>query len=134
MNSYIHTDKTIVVPATNIFRLSIFTRWLEGCLLRTRLPLPGSSRRTEDLVTTDRLSGVGATTGTVQGVADNVGTPVVRHGFAGELNAEEEDNGAQRKTNVPGGRKDVVVLHPPTAVFVTDQLVESITDEDPRKL
>jgi len=105
------------------FEAVISTRWLEG-LCRPSLPLPGSSRGAEDLVTANHLSGVGGTASAIQSVADNGSTPVVRHALTWELDTEEDDDGAQRKTNVPGGRGDVVVLHPPTTVSVTDELIK----------
>jgi len=111
------------------FEAVISTRWLEG-LCRPSLPLPGSSGRTEDLVAANHLSGVGGTAGTIQSGTDNSSTPVVRHALAWELDTEEDDDGAQRKTNVPGGRGDVVVLHPPTTVSVTDELVKGPAHHD----
>lgn len=94
------------------------------------LPLPGSG--TEVLAIGDRLSDV--TTSTIEGSADNGGSPVVGHARARELHAEEDDNGAERKTNVPSGRGDVVVLHPPSTVLVTDVLVECPADQAPGEL
>jgi len=50
------------------------------------------------------------------------------------LNTEEEDDGTEGKANVQSSGSDVVVLHPPTTVLVTDELVEDPTNGAPREL
>ncbi|KAG9967107.1 hypothetical protein KCU61_g51, partial [Aureobasidium melanogenum] len=104
-------------------------RWLENPQ-SLQLPLPGSG--TEVIVARDSLLDV--TTGTVQSGRDNGGSPVVGHATAWQHHAEEDDDGAQRKTNIEGGRGDVVVLHPPSAVLLAQVLVEDPTNSAPRKL
>jgi hypothetical protein len=107
--------------------------WSEN-LSHPKLPLPASLRRTKDLALGNSLSRVVDAALGIQRGLDNGGAPVVGHTVAGKLDTEENDDGANGKTDVPSSRGDVVVLHPPSTVLVTDQLVECPTDENPRKL
>jgi hypothetical protein len=116
-----------------IAQATISKCWFED-LSHPRLPLPTTRRGTEGLARGNGLSGVGSTTGAVQSVADNQSSPPVRHTVTRKLDTEEDDDGADGKTDIPSSRGDVVVLHPPTTVLVTDQFVESPTDQDPGKL
>jgi hypothetical protein len=121
------------VPTAKILQAAVFACRRRG-LRHPKLPLPGSTRGTKDLALGNHLSGVVLATNTVQSITDDESAPVVRHAVARKLNAEENDDGAERKTDVPSSRSDVVVLRPPTTVFITNVLVECPTDQDPRKL
>lgn len=58
-------------------------------------------------------------------------TPVIRHCAAGELDAEEQYNSAERESDVHRSRRDVVVLHPPAPVAISKELIEDVTHQDP---
>lgn len=105
-------------------------RWLENPQ-PSELPLPVLG--TEGLVARDSLLNV-ARISTIQGGRDNGTAPVVGHGAAWQHHAEEDDDGAQRKTNIEGSRGNVIVLHPPSAVLLANVLVKDPTNSAPRKL
>jgi hypothetical protein len=100
---------------------------IDSFLIVNDLPLPRA--RTEVLALADDLAD--SRLSTIKCLANDSSTPVIWHHATRELNAEEENDGAQSKTDVQSGRGDVVVLHPPTTVLVSDVLVEDVADHDP---
>lgn len=94
------------------------------------LPLPGGG--TKCLIAGDSLSD--GSLSTIQSFSHDGRAPVVGHDAAGKLNAEEEDDGAEGETNVHGSGGDVVVLHPPASVAVTNVFVEHPANRAPGEL
>lgn len=97
-----------------------------------RSPLPGLRSKRLAILEINNLPD--GRTRSINSPRHNTSTPVIRHPRARKLHEEEEEDSAQRETDVESGRCHVVVLHPPSQELASDVLVEDEADHHPGEL
>ena len=97
-----------------------------------RSPLPGLRPKRLTILEINNLPD--GRTRSIDSPRHNTSTPVVGHPRTRKLHEEEEENSAQRETDVESGRRHVIVLHPPSQELASDVLVENEADHHPGEL
>ena len=60
--------------------------------------------------------------------------PPARHGRVGQIDCQNDDDGANSQPSIQARRRDVIKAHPPASVLVPDVFVEDVAHEAPSEI